>query len=84
MFNHLLGKIHLEKFFQRKYDVEQGKYSPAQLKSMAEKERENEQIDEKINTIYSDELYPWPSGKAPWSLEKGGTGEHSKYNPTSI
>merc|ERR1712029_159232 len=28
-----------------------------------------------ISTIYSDELYPWDAGKAPWSAEKGGTGE---------
>ena len=40
---------------------------------MAEKERENKNI-EFITTIYSDELYPWLSGKAPWSLEQGGTG----------
>ena len=37
---------------------------------MAEKERENKNI-EFITTIYSDELYPWLSGKAPWSLEQG-------------
>merc|ERR1719347_1814255 len=27
-----------------------------------------------IETIRSDEAYPWPSGKAPWSLEQGGSG----------
>ena len=29
---------------------------------------------EKIETIYSDEQYPWPPGRAPWCDEAGGTG----------
>lgn len=29
---------------------------------------------EKIETIYSDEQYPWPPGRAPWCAEAGGTG----------
>ena len=37
---------------------------------MAERERENKKLD-LITTIYSDELYPWLSGKAPWSREQG-------------
>ena len=28
----------------------------------------------KILRIYSDEIYPWEAGKAPWSVEQGGTG----------
>ena len=28
----------------------------------------------KIQRIYSDEIYPWEAGKAPWSVEQGGTG----------
>jgi len=27
-----------------------------------------------IRTIRSDALYPWPAGKAPWSIENGGSG----------
>merc|ERR1712192_302201 len=27
-----------------------------------------------IETIYSDEAFPWPAGKAPWLKENGGTG----------
>jgi hypothetical protein len=38
-----------------------------------ERVRENGRLDA-IDTVYSDELYPWPAGKAPWSLEAGGTG----------
>ena len=70
MFNHLLGRGHREKFFGKKYEMDLGK---GNLHKMAEKERENKNI-EFITTIYSDELYPWLSGKAPWSLEQGGTG----------
>ena len=28
---------------------------------------------------YSDELYPWNNGKAPWCIEKGGTGHEPTY-----
>ena len=28
----------------------------------------------KIKTVQCDASYPWPAGKAPWSLEMGGTG----------
>ena len=70
MFNHLLGRGHREKFFWNKYEMDLEKFN---LRKMAEKERENKNI-EFITTIYSDELYPWLSGKAPWSLEQGGTG----------
>ncbi len=28
-----------------------------------------------IKTHLSDEEYPWPPGKAPWSVEQGGEGE---------
>merc|ERR1719509_9571 len=34
----------------------------------------NEKISSRIRTTRSDEEYPWPPGKAPWSIEKGGTG----------
>ena len=27
-----------------------------------------------LEIIHSDELYPWPPGKAPWSIERGGSG----------
>ena len=35
---------------------------------------------DQMNTAHSDELYPWPAGKAPWSVEKGGSG----FVPTAI
>lgn len=73
MFNHLLGRGHREKFFENKYDIQSETAGPYKIQKMAERERENEKI-KLITTIYSDELYPWLSGKAPWSLEQGGTG----------
>jgi hypothetical protein len=41
--------------------------------------RENDDLS-CIRTVYSDELFPWPAGKAPWSVEQGGTG----FRPTLI
>ena len=31
-------------------------------------------LADKIKTVQCDASYPWPAGKAPWSLEMGGTG----------
>ena len=70
MFNHLLGRGHREKFFGNKYETDYEKVNSHKISQMAEKERENKNI-EFITTIYSDELYPWLSGKAPWSSEQG-------------
>ena len=70
MFNHLLGRGHREKYFENKYDIQPENTGPYQIQKMAESEQENEKT-ELITTIYSDELYPWLSGKAPWSLEQG-------------
>ena len=43
------------------------------LKSEIEKYKENNELH-RISTTYSDEMYPWTAGKAPWSVEQGGTG----------
>ena len=43
------------------------------LKSEIEKYKENNEL-QRISTTYSDEMYPWTAGKAPWSVEQGGTG----------
>ena len=53
--------------------------SSTDLRKQAERQDEKGQW-ELIKTTYSDELYPWPSGKAPWSLENGGTGNPPTYN----
>jgi len=35
---------------------------------------ENGEFEERVEFIRSDLKYPWPTGKAPWSLERGGDG----------
>jgi hypothetical protein len=75
MVSHLRGKGHREKFL-RKMEPNNPKVlimRPDQVKKEVEKHRENGNLSN-IQTIYSDEMYPWPSGKAPWSAERGGTG----------
>ena len=47
--------------------------SPNAINELIEEHRENENL-QKISPLYSDELYPWTAGKAPWSIERGGTG----------
>ena len=79
MVNHVLGRGHREKFFGQMDDKDYGKMSSVDLRKQAERQDEKGQW-ELIKTIYSDELYPWPSGKAPWSLENGGTGNPPTYN----
>ena len=44
------------------------------LKALCEKYKENDEVAQRISTTYSDEMYPWTAGKAPWSVEQGGTG----------
>merc|ERR1711915_667519 len=48
-------------------------YSQQDLLRLARDNAENDRLS-KIKTIRSDNQYPWPTGKAPWSKEKGGTG----------
>ena len=43
------------------------------LKQEIESYKENHEL-QRISTTYSDEMYPWTAGKAPWSVEQGGTG----------
>ena len=79
MFQHLQGKPHRAKFLQDRYPNNR-KYIEGTLNAgFLEREienlnlRENNQLG-KINTMYSDEMFPWTAGKAPWSVEQGGTG----------
>ena len=76
----IIGRGHREKYFENKHDLDIAKTNPSQVKELAYKWRENDKIKEMIKTIYSDDMYPWPSGKAPWSVENQGTG----YPPTYI
>ena len=48
----------------------------AELLRKAKKHSENNhlQLSSLIKTRRSDEDYPWPPGKAPWVVERGGSG----------
>ncbi len=72
---HILGRPHREKFLQHLHpdDPRYLEMSKSALLSAVSRLRENERTG-CIQTVYSEELYPWPAGKAPWSLEQGGMG----------
>ena len=57
MMNHLFSKDHSDRFTRE---------SPSEVKV----DKDNGKF-ELIKTIYSDELYPWPLGQEPWSIERG-------------
>merc|ERR1719430_3036479 len=77
MFSHLMGHRHRQRFVEWQHpdnhdylDMSQG-----ELLKLAKNYAENlENLNVKIKTRRSDEEYPWPPGKAPWSIENGGTG----------
>merc|ERR1719510_2831192 len=79
MFQHLQGKPHRVKFMQHTFPDNLKYLDTSFNKGFLESEiarlqlRENDKLD-KINTTYSDEMFPWTAGKAPWSVEQGGTG----------
>ena len=72
MFNHLLGEDHRRNFLKSKKPHVLDESPTNVLRELAEF---GETDWMKIRTIYSDELYPWSPGKAPWCVERGGTGE---------
>ena len=81
MFNHLMGRGHREKVLQNAFPNDQTYFDMPRDMLMREVRRLS-QMDgvDQMNTAHSDELYPWPAGKAPWSVEKGGSG----FVPTAI
>ena len=81
MFNHLTGRNHRERVLQKAYPNDPKYFDMPRDKLMREVKRLSEMdTADQINTAHSDELYPWPAGKAPWSVEKGGSG----FVPTAI
>ena len=74
MVNHLVGKGHKEKFLQKTYPDDPSVFDLNKRELERRCESLSDQNPKLINTIHSDELYKWTPGKAPWSLEKGGTG----------
>jgi len=84
MLLHLKGRIHRQRWVDMKYwgVAEMVDLSQADLKAKAKEMDERKEEEERvrrgepsvIETIYSDEAFPWPAGKAPWLKENGGTG----------
>jgi len=71
MYNHLLGKDHKRNVLKKKkpHIIDD---NPRKILKELEEFRQTDWA--KIQRIYSDEIYPWEAGKAPWSVEQGGTG----------
>ena len=77
MFSHIMGHRHRQMFVETLYkdDPTVLDLSQSNLLSYARRHAENgDNLNERIKTRRSDEEYPWPAGKAPWSVERGGTG----------
>ena len=78
MFSHIMGYKHRQAFVE-----EMHKDDPSQVLQLTQRElldiarrmaENGDNLCKKIKTRRSDEEYPWPTGKAPWSVERGGTG----------
>jgi len=80
MFSHLMGHKHRQQFMNRMSGNKSGRVcrsdmSQAALLRAAKKHSENHQkLSDLILTRQSDEEYHWPPGKAPWAVERGGSG----------
>ena len=81
MFNHLTGRNHREKVLQKAFPNDKRYFDmPRDMLNREVKRLAEMDTSDQINTAHSDELFPWPAGKAPWSVEKGGSG----FVPTAI
>ena len=77
MFKHLLGDDHRRNVLRRvKPHITEDRSMEVE-RELAEFRQTDWSL---IQRTYSDELYPWEAGKAPWSVEQGGTGE----TPTGV
>jgi len=78
MFSHIMGHRHRQRFVEEIYKDDPSRVmdlSQGDLLKYARKHNENgDDLGKRIRTRRSDEEYPWPPGKAPWALERGGTG----------
>ena len=81
MYNHLIGKGHREKVLQTAFPNDKTYFDmPRDMLNREVRRLSQMDKNDHMNTAHSDELYPWPAGKAPWSVEKGGSG----FVPTAI
>eukprot|EP00092_Neocalanus_flemingeri_P031562 GFUD01034273.1.p1 GENE.GFUD01034273.1~~GFUD01034273.1.p1 ORF type:complete len:411 (+),score=130.26 GFUD01034273.1:51-1283(+) len=77
MFSHLMGHKHRQRFIEdiSRDDPRMLNLTQAELLYKAKEYNENNhKLSDLIRTTRSDEKYPWPPGKAPWTVERGGTG----------
>ena len=76
MFSHIMGFKHRQRFVEEMFKDKPEKtvnLSQHDLLRYARRFAENDETS-KIDSRNSDEAYPWPPGKAPWAVERGGTG----------
>ena len=71
MMSHLLGKMHKEKFL---CSFKGGQVKKEEIGRYLRDFDDRDKGSELIQTIFSDEQYPWPEKKAPWSISAGGSG----------
>ena len=90
MFTHLMGGTHryissfngwkeVHVFFRHAFLDEIGesfhrRETKAMMKRVKQYAENKTRLADKIKTVQCDASYPWPAGKAPWSLEMGGSG----------
>ena len=78
MFTHIMGYKHRQAFiieYHKDDPRDVLEQSQRQLLDFARRHAENEMdLTTKIRSRRSDDDYPWPVGKAPWSKEQGGSG----------
>lgn len=75
IYSHLIGSRHRLKYFVMRFGADPSSLSKVDMMSMAKELEEKEgRRTHLIRTIRSDAKYPWPAGKAPWSIEQGGSG----------
>lgn len=74
MFSHIMGGRHRQLFAER--IGHRGTFSQMDLLRLARDNNENNsRMSGLMETIKSDIEYPaWPAGKAPWAVERGGSG----------
>jgi len=86
MFSHIMGHKHRQQVMMTDNPNDERYLDRSQkecLRYAAKNAENNLKLSEAIKSIRSDEEYPWPPGKAPWSIEQGGTGvapERAKEN----
>ena len=74
MFSHIMGGKHRQAFAEK--IGHRGSFNQRDLLKLARDNNENaSRISTLMKTVTSDIEYPaWPAGKAPWAVERGGSG----------